>query len=153
MSIKPTSANDSPSNQRRTFRTRIRAVLFTALGNPRFRSLLQLSLITVLFSGSAMAQTDVGSVYCGTAVETAISVVFGAFAALGLPAAMIFTGRSGLSYMRSTGNPNQQNEARRDLILSMTGLGIVFLALMAPEIINKFGSEIGFSFSDCVSPF
>ncbi|WP_135305401.1 pilin [Haloarcula amylovorans] len=100
-----------------------------------------------------MAQTDVGSVYCGTAVETAISVVFGAFAALGLPAAMIFTGRSGLSYMRSTGNPNQQNEARRDLILSMTGLGIVFLALMAPEIINKFGSEIGFSFSDCVSPF
>ncbi|WP_236044940.1 hypothetical protein [Haloarcula nitratireducens] len=100
-----------------------------------------------------MAQTEVGSVYCGTAVETAISVVFGALAALGLPAAMIFTGRSGLSYMRSTGNPNQQNEARRDLILSMTGLGIVFLAIMAPEIINKFGSEIGFSFSNCVSPF
>ncbi|WP_209309578.1 pilin [Haloarcula amylovorans] len=155
MSATSNASDDSPSNQtRRTaIREHARWGLLTATSNPRFRSLLQLSLIVVLFSGSAMAQTSVGSVYCGTPVETAISLVFGAIAALGMPAAMFFTGRSGLSYMRATGNPNQQNQARQDLILSVTGLAIVFLALIAPEIISKLGSELGFSFSSCVNPF
>lgn len=100
-----------------------------------------------------MAQTDVGNIYCGTAVEAGIDVVFGAIAGLGLPATMVFVGRSGLSYMRASGNPNQQNEARRDLILSLVGLGVVVLAIVSPELITKFGDNVGFGFSDCVAPF
>ncbi|WP_227015882.1 pilin [Haloarcula sp. JP-L23] len=121
--------------------------------SPCLRTTMQLALVVVLCSGPALAQSDVGSVYCGTPVETGISVVFSALAALGLPAGMFFTGRSGLAYMRSTGNPNAQNQARRDLILSGIGLGVVIMALVAPEIVAKFGNEIGFSFSECVTPF
>ncbi|GCF15983.1 hypothetical protein Harman_39180 [Haloarcula mannanilytica] len=110
-------------------------------------------LVVVVFSGTAMGQTDVGDIYCDTAVEDGVDVVFGALAGLGLPATMVFVGRSGLSYMRASGNPNQQNEARRDLILSLVGLGVVVLAIVAPELITKFGDNVGFGFSDCVTPF
>jgi len=55
----------------------------------------QLILLVALFSGSAMAQTELGSLYCDTAVEDIINVVFTAFAGLGLPATMFFVSRSG----------------------------------------------------------
>jgi hypothetical protein len=58
-----------------------------------------------------------------------------------------------MSYMRSSGNPNQQMEARKDLILSLVGLGVVVLAIVSPELISKFGDQIGFGFSDCVKPY
>ncbi len=120
---------------------------------PGVRQATQLLLLLTLFAGSAMGQTDVGNIYCDTAVEDGVNVVFGALAGLGLPATMVFVGRSGLSYMRASGNPNQQNEARRDLILSLVGLGVVVLAIVAPELITKFGDNVGFGFSDCVTPF
>jgi len=113
----------------------------------------QLILLVALFSGSAMAQTELGSLYCDTAVEDIINVVFTAFAGLGLPATMFFVSRSGLEYMRSSGNPNQQNAARQDLILSGTGFMIIVLAVVSPELIDKFGASIGIGFSDCVKPF
>ncbi|EMA26765.1 hypothetical protein [Haloarcula argentinensis] len=67
------------------------------------RQATQLLLILTLFAGSVMGQTDVGNIYCDTAVEDGVDVVFGALAGLGLPATMVFVGRSGLSYMRCVG--------------------------------------------------
>lgn len=116
------------------------------------RSSLALLVVTV-FTGPAMAQSDLGSIYCGTAVETGISIVFGAIVALGLPSAMFFVGRSGLGYMRATGQPQQQMEARKDLILSGVGFMIVVLAIVSPQIISNLGDQLAFGFSDCVKPY
>ncbi|WP_236039627.1 pilin [Haloarcula salinisoli] len=99
-----------------------------------------------------MAQTTIGDTYCGTSVEGLLDVTFGALVGLGLPATMFYVGRSGLSYMRASGNPNQQNEARKDLILSMTGFGVILLAIVSPELIDKFASAASVQFSDCVKP-
>lgn len=123
-----------------------------AAGSPTFQRAIQFSLVLVLFSGTAMAQTTVGDTYCGTSVEGLLDITFGALVALGLPATMFYVGRSGLSYMRSSGNPNQQNEARKDLIMSMTGFGVIILAIVSPEIISKFATAADFTFSDCVNP-
>jgi hypothetical protein len=100
----------------------------------------------------AMAQSDVGDVYCGTGVETGINIVFGALAGLGLPATAFFVGRSGLSYMRAGGNPEKKNKAKEKLVMSVIGFGIIVLALVSPELIDKIGSQMGFSFSNCVKP-
>jgi hypothetical protein len=111
---------------------------------------------TSLFVVPVVAQTNnstIGSVFCGTPVADGIGLVFGAIAGLGLPATMFFMGRSGLSYMRSSGNPNKKNKARSDLILTATGFGIVALAIVAPELVDKVGSTIGFGFSSCVMPY
>lgn len=100
----------------------------------------------------AMAQSGVGDVYCGTGVETGINIVFGALAGLGLPATAFFIGRSGLSYMRAGGNPEKKNKAKEKLVMSVIGFGIIVFALISPELIDKIGSQMGFSFSDCVKP-
>ncbi|MBX0288536.1 pilin [Halomicroarcula sp. F28] len=123
-----------------------------AAANPTFRRAVQFSLTLFLFSGTAMAQTTIGDTYCGTSVEGLLDVTFGALVGLGLPATMFYVGRSGLSYMRASGNPNQQNEARKDLILSMTGFGVILLAIVSPELIDKFASAASVQFSDCVKP-
>ncbi|PCR90304.1 hypothetical protein CP557_06985 [Natrinema ejinorense] len=99
-----------------------------------------------------MAQSNVGDVYCGTGVETGINIVFGALAGLGLPATAFFVGRSGLSYMRAGGNPEKKNKAKEKLVMSVIGFGIIVLALVSPELIDKIGSQMGFSFSNCVKP-
>lgn len=151
MSTQTQASNASAAQS--TFYTHAKQRLTEAWLTPGVRQTTQLLLLLTLFAGSAMGQTDVGNIYCGTAVEDGVDVVFGALAGLGLPATMVFVGRSGLSYMRASGNPNQQNEARRDLILSLVGLGVVVLAIVAPELITKFGDNIGFGFSDCVTPF
>ena len=151
MSTRTNDSNESQSQS--TLYARAKRRLAKAWLTPGVRPATQLLLILTLFAGSALGQTDVGDIYCGTAVESGINVVFGALAGLGLPATMVFVGRSGLSYMRASGNPNQQNEARRDLILSLVGLGVVVLAIVAPELITKFGNNVGFGFSDCVTPF
>jgi len=39
------------------------------------------------------------------------------------------------------------------LVMSGIGFGIVVLALVSPELIDKVGSQMGFGFSDCVKPF
>ncbi|KOX93208.1 hypothetical protein AMS69_12290 [Haloarcula rubripromontorii] len=145
--------NSTASTSESTLYGHAKRRLADAWLTPGVRETTQLLLILTLFAGSAMGQTDVGNIYCDTAVEDGVNVVFGALAGLGLPATMVFVGRSGLSYMRASGNPNQQNEARRDLILSLVGLGVVVLAIVAPELITKFGDNVGFGFSDCVTPF
>lgn len=103
--------------------------------------------------GPAAAQSSVGDVYCGTGVETGIDLMFGAVAGLGLPATGFYTGRAGLSYMRAGGKPERKNEAKEKLVMSGIGFGIVVLALVSPELIDKVGSQMGFGFSDCVKPF
>ncbi|WP_240334860.1 pilin [Halorussus sp. MSC15.2] len=103
--------------------------------------------------GPAAAQSQVGDVYCNTGVATGIDLVFSAVAGLGLPATGYYTGKAGLSYMRAGGNPEQQNEAKEKLVMSGIGFGIVVLALVSPELIDKIGSQMGFGFSDCVKPF
>jgi len=153
MSNSSTKSDASTAETTRSLSAHAALRLGEGLHSTVFKRSLQLLLLVTLFSGAAMAQTDLGSIYCGTAVEDGIGTVFGAIAALGLPATMIFVGRSGISYMRSSGNPNQQMEARKDLILSMVGLGIVVLAIVSPELISKFGDQLGFGFSDCVKPY
>ncbi|WP_130498684.1 pilin [Natrinema hispanicum] len=111
-----------------------------------------LAFIT-LASGSVAAQSNVGDVYCGTGVETGIGIVFGAVAGLGLPATGFYVGRAGLSYMRAGGNPEKKNQAKERLVMSGIGFGIIVLALISPELIDKVGSQMGFGFSDCVKPF
>jgi len=106
-----------------------------------------------LASGSVAAQSNVGDVYCGTGVETGINIVFGAVAGLGLPATGFYVGRAGLSYMRAGGNPEKKNQAKEKLVMSCVGFGIIVLALISPELIDKVGSQMGFGFSDCVRPF
>nr|WP_202932750.1 pilin [Halorussus salinus] len=103
--------------------------------------------------GPAAAQSQVGDVYCNTGVATGIDLVFSAVAGLGLPATGYYTGKAGLSYMRAGGNPEKQNEAKEKLVMSGIGFGIVVLALVSPELIDKIGSQMGFGFSDCVKPF
>ena len=103
--------------------------------------------------GPAAAQNQVGDVYCNTGVETGITLVFGAVAGLGLPATGFYTGRAGLSYMRAGGNPEKKNEAKEKLVMAGLGFGIVCLALVSPELVNKVGSQMGFGFSNCVRPF
>ncbi|WP_254534079.1 pilin [Natrinema gelatinilyticum] len=106
-----------------------------------------------LVSGSVAAQSSVGDVYCGTGVETGIGIVFGAVAGLGLPATGFYVGRAGLSYMRAGGNPEKKTKAKESLVMSGIGFGIIVLALISPELIDKVGSQMGFGFSDCVKPF
>lgn len=104
-------------------------------------------------TGSVAAQSNVGDVYCGTGIETGIGIVFGAVAGLGLPATGFYVGRAGLSYMRAGGNPEKKNQAKEKLVMSGIGFGIIVLALISPELIDKVGSQMGFGFSDCVKPF
>ncbi|MFC6977018.1 hypothetical protein ACFQL1_23605 [Halomicroarcula sp. GCM10025709] len=101
----------------------------------------------------AANNTTIGKVFCGTPVESGIGLVFGAIAGLGVPATMFFMGRSGLSYMRASGNPNKKNKARSDLVLTGAGFGIIVLAVVAPELVDKVGNTIGFGFSSCVMPY
>ena len=110
-------------------------------------------LLLIAAVGPATAQSDVGNVYCGTGVETGIGIVFGAVAGLGLPATGFYVGRAGLSYMRAGGNPEKKNQAKEKLVMSGIGFGIIVLALISPELIDKVGSQMGFGFSDCVKPF
>ena len=153
MSDSSTQSNASTTQTTHSLTTHAKLRLGKVLRSPVFKRSAQLLLLVTLFSGSALAQTNLGDIYCGTTVETGISVVFGAIIGLGLPATMVFVGRSGMSYMRSSGSPNQQMEARKDLILSLVGFGIIVLAIVSPELVAKFGNELGIGFSDCVRPF
>lgn len=108
----------------------------------------------VLATGiAAAAPDDVGNVYCDTGVETGIDLVFGAVAGLGLPATGYYMSKGGLSYMRAGGNPEKKNKAKERLVMSAIGFGIVVLALLSPELVDKIGTQMGFGFSDCVKPF
>lgn len=120
---------------------------------PQFVSLTMGLMFLVVAIGPAAAQSQVGDVYCDTGVATGIDLVFGAVAGLGLPATGFYTGKAGLSYMRAGGNPERKNQAKEKLVMSGIGFGIVTLALISPELIDKVGSQMGFGFSDCVKPF
>lgn len=120
---------------------------------PRIISLATGIAFLVVAVGPAAAQNQVGDVYCDTGVATGIDLVFGAVAGLGLPATSFYTGKAGLSYMRAGGNPEKKNEAKEKLVMAGIGFGIVTLALVSPELIDKVGSQMGFGFSDCVKPF
>lgn len=111
------------------------------------------SCFLLLITTSASAQSDVGNVYCGTGVETGISIVFGAIAGLGLPATGFYVTSAGLSYMRAGGNPEKKNKAKEKLVMSGIGFAIIVLALISPELIDNVGSQMGFNFSECVKPF
>jgi hypothetical protein len=153
MSDSAPNSDASTLNTSRSLTEHATLRLWQASQSPTVRLSALVLLVGTLFAGPAMGQTDLGSIYCDTAVETGISVVFGAIIALGLPAAMFFVGRSGLGYMRSTGDPQQQMEARKDLILSGVGFMVVVLAIVSPQIISNLGGELAFSFSDCVKPY
>lgn len=115
---------------------------------------LAIGLVALWFlSSPATAQTDVGDVYCGTGVATGIDLVFGALAGLGLPVTGIYMGKAGFSYMNAGGDLEKQQTARQNLVGAGIGFGIVTLALVSPELIDKVGSQMGFGFSDCVTPF
>ncbi|GAA0682783.1 pilin [Natronoarchaeum mannanilyticum] len=120
---------------------------------PQVLSLTSGLAFLVVAVGPAAAQSQVGDVYCDTGVATGIDLVFGAVAGLGLPATSFYTGKAGLSYMRAGGNPEKKNEAKERLVMAGIGFGIVTLALVSPELIDKIGSQMGFGFSDCVKPF
>lgn len=109
--------------------------------------------LLVLAADPVAAQSDVGEIYCDTGVDTGISILFGALAGLGLPATALYVGRSGLSYMQAGGNPERKNAAKQKLVMSGVGFAIIVLALLSPELIDNVGSQMGFSFSDCVKPF
>ncbi len=129
---------------------------FTAIitrSSPRVTTLAMGLAFFIAAVGPAAAQSQVGDVYCNTGVATGIDLVFSAVAGLGLPATGYYTGKAGLSYMRAGGNPEKQNEAKEKLVMSGIGFGIVVLALVSPELIDKIGSQMGFGFSDCVKPF
>ncbi|AAC82861.1 Vng6103h (plasmid) [Halobacterium salinarum NRC-1] len=154
------SASDAPSTEtastddqtaESTISHRFKAVL--ARAPPRFVSLSMGLAFLVVAVGPAAAQSQVGDVYCDTGVATGIDLVFGAVAGLGLPATGFYTGKAGLSYMRAGGNPEKKNDAKEKLVMSGIGFGIVTLALVSPELIDKVGSQMGFGFSDCVKPF
>ncbi len=153
-------ASDAPSTEtapttdqttESTISHRLKTIL--ARAPPRFVSLSMGLAFLVIAVGPAAAQSQVGDVYCDTGVATGIDLVFGAVAGLGLPATGFYTGKAGLSYMRAGGNPEKKNDAKEKLVMSGIGFGIVTLALISPELIDKVGSQMGFGFSDCVKPF
>ncbi|AEN07530.1 pilin [Halorubrum lacusprofundi] len=145
----PTATDSQPSEF--LFSRRLKATLTRA--PPRVISLSMGIAFLVVAVGPAAAQNQVGDVYCNTGVATGIDLVFGAIAGLGLPATAFYIGTAGLSYMRAGGNPEKKNDAKEKLVMSGIGFGIVVLALVSPELIDKVGSQMGFGFSDCVKPF
>jgi len=119
-------------------------------------SVVVMATLYVAASQPALAAnntTSMGTVYCGTAVESGIDLVFGALIGLGLPATLFYLFSSGISYMQAGSDYEQRRGAKEKLIMSGIGLGIIILAIVAPELISKIGSQIGFGFSDCVKPF
>lgn len=114
---------------------------------------ISLALLTVAIAPVAATQGDVGDIYCDTGIETGIGLVFGAVAGLGLPATGFYVGKAGIAYMRAGGNHEKKNEAKEKLIMAGIGFGIIVLALVSPELIDKVGRQMGFGFSDCVKPF
>jgi len=111
------------------------------------------ALLMLVAVEPASAQESVGSVYCDTVVERGIDMVFGAIAGLGLPVTLFYIIRGGVNYMRAGGRPQRKDDAREQVLMAGVGFGIVLLALAAPELIDKFGSQLGFGFSECVQPF
>jgi len=105
--------------------------------------------------GPAAESNQVGDVYCNhTGVATGIDLVFGAIAGLRLPATAVYIRTAGRD--RTCGLaaiPQKKNDAKEKLVMSGIGFGIVVLALVSPELIDKVGSQMGFGFSDCVKPF
>jgi len=114
---------------------------------------LFVGILTLVAVEPASAQESVGSVYCDTVVERGIDMLFGAIAGLGLPVTLFYVIRGGVSYMRAGGRPQRKDDAREQVVMAGVGFGIVLLALAAPELIDKFGSQLGFGFSECVQPF
>jgi len=148
-------ATESPSTDEQASQSLIDRHLKPTLTRvpPRVLSLSMGLAFLVVAVGPAAAQSQVGDVYCDTGVDTGITLVFGAVAGLGLPATAFYIGKAGLSYMRAGGNPEKKNDAKEKLVMSGVGFGIVVLALVSPELIDKVGSQMGFGFSDCVKPF
>ena len=151
MSINSSRSSSEPSSEHSDLPTKFRQACRRVV--PAATSLAVWLIFIALASGSVAAQSSVGDVYCGTGVETGIGIVFGAVAGLGLPATGFYVGRAGLSYMRAGGNPEKKNQAKEQLVMSGVGFGIIVLALISPELIDKVGSQMGFGFSDCVKPF
>ncbi|WP_249361537.1 pilin [Haloterrigena sp. H1] len=151
MSINSSRNSSEPSSEYSDLPTKFREACRRVA--PAATSLAVWLTFIALASGSVAAQSSVGDVYCGTGVETGIGIVFGAVAGLGLPATGFYVGRAGLSYMRAGGNPEKKNQAKEQLVMSGIGFGIIVLALISPELIDKIGSQMGFGFSDCVKPF
>jgi len=112
--------------------------------------------ISVLAARGALAAnntTTMGTVYCGTGFETGIDLLFGAIVGLGLPASLYYLLKSGFSYMRAGPNAEQLQRSRQKLLMSGAGFGVFVFAIIAPNLITKVGTQIGFEFSQCVRPF
>lgn len=151
-----TTTTESPSNHAPTEPTDTRTSLLDSVVTHGSTVGIQLAVGLAFLAvavGPAAASSTVGNVYCDTGVSAGIDLIFGAVAGLGLPITGLYTGKAGLSYMTAGGNPEKKSNAKDQLVMSGIGFGIVVLALVSPELIDKVGSQMGFGFSDCVKPF
>lgn len=145
--------NPNPTDYRNLLRIRVEHARQWVQSSQLPTAAMFVALLMLIAVEPASAQESVGSVYCDTVVERGIDMVFGAIAGLGLPVTLFYIIRGGVSYMRAGGRPQRKDDAREQVLMAGVGFGIVLLALAAPELIDKFGSQLGFGFSDCVQPF
>lgn len=119
-------------NEQSTFSGQFRSLF--ARVSPKILPIAMWMALLIIMTGSATAQSDVGDVYCGTGVETGITIVFGAIAGLGLPATGFYVCRAGLSYMRAGGNPEKKNTAKERLVMSGLASGLSSLRSSRPSL-------------------
>ena len=111
-------------------------------------------LMMTFMTGTAAAETTkLGSIYCGTSIETLIGTFFGGMMGLALPLSLIYMVFSGFKYTRAGGNPEKEREAKKKLYYAGMGLAIIVGVLVIPEVANKIFSTVGMGFSSCVTPF
>lgn len=110
-------------------------------------------LMMALMTGTASAQTELGSIYCDTSIETLIGTFFGALMGLALPVTLLYMAFAGFKYTRAGGNPEKEQEAKQKLYYSGMGLVIIIAVFVVPEVANKLFSTVGMGFSSCVTPF
>lgn len=122
---------------------------------PRTVKGTSLTLFAFLMSTGVAAaeEQQLGSIYCGTGVETLINTIFGAIIALGLPIALFYAIKGALAYTRSGGNPEKEKKGRDTLTNAGIGLGIQIGVLILPTLIDKMFAVIDMGFSSCVTPF
>lgn len=96
--------------------------------------------------------TKIGDIYCKTGVEDAIDVGFTALAGLGLPLTAGYLVIVGVRYLKAS-TEQQKKEAKDSLTNAAIGFAIIVGAIISPELIDKIGTQVGFTFSKCVKPF
>lgn len=137
-----------------TLKNKAASTVASYTNTPRTVKGTSLALFTlVMTTGTAAAETELGSIFCDTGVETLITTFFGALVALGMPVALFYLIKGGLKYSRSGGNPETEKKAKEELKNAIVGLGIMVGVLVLPTLIDKMFAVINMGFSSCVTPF